>query len=222
MFTLLGKALPDLVGVIIAPGAIVAVVVFLATKNGLRKGWTLWGAGTVAAFLLTYVFHFLGDTSSSSSGSVPAWEGWFDLLAGLLFAYLLIPQLKAVRHPNPNGPKWLASVDKMSAIGLVGIGLYLGALNPKSIPLLMHVGMNAGAAKLPGTEMIIYAIIVAILANASMLVPVLIAQFSGAEGATILEALRTFMEKNSAIIMSVLFVVLAAVFISKGIEILVH
>lgn len=222
MFALLGKALPDLVGVIIAPGAIVAAVVFLSTKNGLRKGWTLWGAGVVAAFLLTYVFHFLGNTSSSSSGSVPAWEGWFDLVAGLLFAYLLIPQLKAVRHPNPNGPKWLSSIDTMGPLTLIGIGLYLGALNPKSIPLLMHVGMNAGAAKLPAAEMVIYAIIVAIFATASLLVPVLIAQFSGAEGAKILEVLRTFMEKNSPIIMSVLFALLAAVFISKGIEILVH
>lgn len=222
MFTLLGASLPDLMGLIIAPGSIVIAVVFLATKGGLSKAWFMWLGGLIGAFALTFAFHYLGAAASSSSGGVPTWEGWFDLVAGLIFAALLIPQLKALRHPNPSGPAWLNAIDKFGPFAAMGIGLYQGALNPKSIPLLMHIGINAGAAKLSGGEMITYAALIAFLALIPVLVPTLIAQFSGAEGKKILDALRTFMEKNSAIIMSVLFIVLAAVFISKAVEILAH
>lgn len=220
MFTLLGESLPDLMGLIIAPGSIVIAVVFLATAGGLRKAWFMWLGGIIGAFTLTYLFHFLGAAGSSSTGKVPAWEGWFDVVAGVLFAYLLIPQLKALRHPNPAGPAWLSAIDKFGPMAALGIGLYQGALNPKSIPLLMHIGMTAGAAKLPTGELLAYAAIIAVLALIPVLIPTLIAQFSGSEGQKILDELRDFMTKNSAIIMSVLFVVLAAVFLSKGIGVL--
>lgn len=222
MFSLLGTSLPDLMGLIIAPGSIVIAVVFLATKGGLSKAWFMWLGGLVGAFALTFVFHFLGAAASSSSGTVPKWEGWFDLIAGLLFAGLLVPQLKALRHPNPSGPAWLSAIDKFGPFAAMGIGLYQGAFNPKSIPLLMHIGMTAGAAKLLSGEMITYAAIIAVLALIPVLVPTLIAQFSGAEGQKVLNVLRDFMTKNSAVIMSVLFIVLAAVFIGKAVEILTH
>ena len=220
MIELFGQLLPNLAGLLISPGNIVVVVVILATAHGRRNTTYMLISGYIGAVALLWLGGLIG--SSAPAGKPPVWEGFAELAIGLLFAYLVIPQFKAVLHPKSGAPAWMAKLDNFGPLASMGVGLYVGAFNVKSLPLLLHSGLTIGHAKLGSGEELVFILLFSVLVLVPVLVPLLISVLAGAEGTKILDAIRGFMTKHSANIMTVLFTVLAAIFIGKGIEILAH
>ncbi len=217
MLELFGQLLPQLVGLMIAPTTIIVTVVMLSTANPIRKVSFMMIGGFISLMGLGYFAHFLGS-STAESGGVPLWQALFDLTAGLLFAVLGILQIRASRKPNAAGPGWLALLDKFTWWQSLAVGLYLGALNPKGIALILQVGEAVGSSNISALAGFAFMLGFSILALASMFVPLLIALLAGKHANTILAGLRAFMSQHNNVIMIVLFTVLAAVFIGSGLE----
>lgn len=220
MFSVLNQSLPEMVAVLIAPPAMIIVTVFLSGAAGKRKVVIMAVTGFICAFLLTWGSHLIAS-SSSTAGGTPIWMGWFELIVGIWFAYLIIGQVKQIRHPRDDGPAWLKGLDNMGVLQIIGLGIYFGAINVKDVPLLMHVGMSAEQAKLNPGEMIVFSVIIAVITTLPILVPLLISLLAGKPGKRALADLRRFLERYSPVIMGTLFVVFAPLFISKGIHVIV-
>lgn len=217
MLDLLGQVLPQLVGLIIAPTSIVVTVIMLSTAHGLRNVLFMMLGGFVSLLGVGYLAHFLG-ASVSSTGTPPLWQGYFDLTAGVVFAVLGVLQIRAARRPTHGDPAWLATLDTFGWPQSVAVGLYLGAINPKGLALMMHVGEVAGSSTLPLIASMSFLAVFSVLALASMFVPLFIAVLAGEKGKVFLAGLRTFMSKHNNAIMIVLFTVLTAVFFSNAFQ----
>jgi len=217
MLDLLGQVLPQLVGLIIAPTTIVVTVIMLSTAHGLRNVVFMMFGGLVSLLALGYFAYFLG-ANASAAGGPPVWQGYFDLAAGLVFAVLGILQIRAARKPKQGDPAWLATLDKFGWLQSVAVGLYLGALNPKGLALMLHVGEVAGSSSLSVAASAGFLIVFSILALAGMFVPLLIALLAGEKGKELLAGLRAFMSKHNNAIMIVLFTVLTAVFLGNAFQ----
>jgi len=217
MLELFGQTLPQLVGLIIAPTTIVVTVIMLSTAHGMRNVLFMMIGGFISLMGLAYFAYFLG-ASASAGGGPPVWQAYFDLAAGLVFAVLGVLQIRAARRPKQGDPAWLATLDKFGWLQSAAVGLYLGALNPKGLALMLHVGETAGASGLPVFESAGFLIVFSVLALTGMVVPLLIAILAGERGKAILTGLRSFMSKHNNAIMIVLFTVLTAVFLGSAFQ----
>jgi hypothetical protein len=219
MLTLFGHLLPQLVGIIIAPTSVIVAIVMLSTKRGIPNTLYMLAGGFTSFMAVGYFSHFLGD-ATTPDGRTPTWQGYFDLVVGILFTTLAILSFIQLRKKVPGEPVWLASLDKFRWFQAFAVGLYFGAFNPKSLALMMHVGQVTGASSVSFIESMLFLAFFSLMALTPIIVPLLITLLAGKTGQKILVKLRAFMTKHNYIILFVLLTVLAAVFLSKSAEIL--
>lgn len=219
MLTLFGQLLPQLVGIIIAPTSVIVAIVMLSTKRGIPNTLYMLAGGFTSFMAVGYFAHFLGD-ATSPDGRTPIWQGYFDLVVGILFTALAISQFIQLRKHISGEPAWLASLDRFQWFQAFAVGLYFGAFNPKSLALMMHVGQVTGSSSLPFYESMLFLALYSVIGLTPIIVPLLITVLAGKTGQKILAKLRAFMTKHNYIILFVLLTVLAAVFLSKSAEIL--
>lgn len=108
----------------------------------------------------------------------------------------------------------------MKWFGFVGIGIYLGGANPKSLAMLISIGADIGTAKVGVSETIVTVIVIVLISLVSWLIPLFYDLIGGKAASVQLGKVREFMEKYNSIIMLVLFLVMTGIFLGKGIEIL--
>ncbi len=210
----LGQLLPLAVAIIISPLPIVAIVAILLSRRGRANGFAYAASTTVVGFAFTLLAALTtsGASGSGSSNSTVI----VTVLAGVLalgFAALAI--VSWLGRPRdgaaPKMPGWLAAVDTMSPGKAAGLGAIMAVTNSKNIPLQLKAGALIGAHHLPVAMVIVVCLGFALVAAAGILLPTLLA----ASGSTLvragLERLKTEMVRHNAIIMTVLFAVLAAV-----------
>ena len=220
MWALIGDLIPQIMALVIAPTSVIAAVVTLSTPRAKRNISLMVGAGLIAASVVMGISIFAANSNTPSSSHVPAWDGYLKFAVGLLFAFLAYKAFKALRHPTGKPPAWLEKLDSLSGAGFIGIGVYLGAVNPKSLAMLISMGADMGATKLGPADNALLVAILALISTVCMLVPMIYDFIGGKKAKVLLGDVRQFMEKNNSIIMLVLFLVMTAVFIGKGISIL--
>src|SRR5689334_15526869 len=137
----IGGSLPLAVGIALSPMPIVAVVLILTSRrakvNGpaFVLGW-LVGLGIVGAVVLA-----LGGAGGASKSGAPAtWVSWVKIVLGIL---LLLVAARLFRNrprgdEEPQMPRWMATIDKITPVAAVGLGAVLAGANPKN--LLLAVG----------------------------------------------------------------------------------
>jgi threonine/homoserine/homoserine lactone efflux protein len=217
----IGQMLPAAVGVAISPVPIVAVVLMLATPrartNGpaFLAGWLL-GLGVLGAILLTISNH-LDPTSSSGPAT---WVSVVKLLAGLLLLYLALRQWQGRPRGGavPAEPKWMAAVDDFTPVKSAGTGAVLSTANPKNFLLgLAGVEAIAGAGISDGEEAIAWLVFI-LIGSLGVIAPLAVYFGLGARSQQILEDLRGWMTQNSAVIMTVLLLVIGVKLVGDAIS----
>jgi hypothetical protein len=105
-------------------------------------------------------------------------------------------------------PRWMAALDQVSPWQAVGAGMALSALNPKNV-LLGIVGAAAIARSGVSADQqaVAYAAFV-LIATIGVGAPVLIFLAMGERSRTLLDALRRWMERNNAVIVALLLLVI--------------
>lgn len=217
MWSLIADLVPQMMALIIAPTSVIAAVVTLSTPKPRLHLLLMIVAGFVAAMVTLCIFSFTATSNTSSTSHAPLWQGYLKLLVGLLFAFLAYKAVQSLRHPTGKPPAWLKKLDTMKWFGFVGIGLYLGAFNPKSFAMLVSVGADIGGSKIGFAPTILTMVIVVLISLVSFLLPFIYDLVGGKKAAAELGKVREFMEKYNSIIMLVLFLVMAGLFIGKAI-----
>src|SRR5215207_5598318 len=217
----IGQSLPLALGVALSPISIVAVVVILTSSRARSLGpvfvlgWLL-GLVVVGAVVLAVV----GSSGAGSSGQRTTWVSWVMIVLGVL---LLVGAVRHMRGRARGGeqapqPAWMGAIDRLKPAVVLGGGVVLGGVRPKS--LLLAVGGAAAIAQTGiagGQQAIAYAVFAGI-ATLGVGVPVVIYFAMGERSVELLGRLKGWMRRNNAVILAVVLLVIGVTLIGDGIS----
>jgi threonine/homoserine/homoserine lactone efflux protein len=221
MHDTIGQMLPSAVGVAISPIPIVAVVLMLVTARGrvngpaFLLGWVS-GLALVGAVLLAVA----SGVDANEPGAPATWVSVVALVLGVL---LLLMARQQWRGRPPAGeavqtPKWLEALDTCSPIKAAGAGVVLSALNPKTLLLAV-----AGAAAIAqtglstGQQVVAYVVFV-LLATSGVGAPVVLYFALGDRSRALLNRLKHWMARHSAVILAVLLLLVGLKLMGDGLS----
>jgi hypothetical protein len=216
----IGHSLPLAIGVALSPVPIIAVVVLLTSSRARSLGpvfvlgWWL-GLVVVGAIVLMVV----GPSGAGSSGQRTRWVSWVMIVLGVL---LVVEAGRRWRGRTGAGeeaplPAWMGAIDRLKPPVVLGGGVVLGGVRPKS--LLLVVGGAAAIAQTGiagGQQAIAYAVF-AVTATMGVAVPVGIYFAMGTRSGELLGRLKGWMGRNHAVIVTVVLLVIGVTLIGDGI-----
>jgi len=215
----IGDLLPLSIGIAVNPIPIILVVLILDSPKGRANGLTFLGSWFLGLTFLATVALLLTDATESATGDQGSTiEAVVRLLLGVLLLY--IASKKWGKRPRQGEeaelPNWMASLNALSWVRLLGLGLTFTIVNPKHIALTVAAMITiAQAGDKSGTAIALLAIFI-VLSSAGVAIPV-IYSLAGGEGAkATLAEWKEWLSANNAAILAVLFLVFGVVLLSKG------
>jgi hypothetical protein len=221
----IGEVLTWAVGVAISPIPIIAVILMLfsarARVNGIAflTGWIL---SLTAVSTVVYVLAHDGNVATSTTAADSVSWGKIVLGAALVLLALRNWRTRPAPGVEPEMPKWMGAVDRMSPAKAFGLAVALAVVNPKN--LLLTLGSATGLAQLglSTADAIVAIVVFVVIASLSIAVPVTYAVFGGAKAKSTLESAKTWLIAHNAAVMAVLFLVFGVDLIAKGLPTLTH
>ena len=144
---------------------------------------------------------------------------WLKVGIGILFLVMAARQWS--KRPRDGEttkmPKWMATIDSVTPRRSLGLGLALSAVNPKNLALTMAAAASiAEAGVSEGDEVRAVAMFV-VLGSATVVGVVVAFLISANRAARPLDALKQFMIRHNAVIMTIVLALLGAKFVFDGI-----
>ncbi len=219
MGSAISSILPQAIGVAISPVPIIAVILMLfsqrARSNGLAflVGWVL-ALAVVGSIVL--VLANLGKVSTAGTPSTLAYV--LKLLLGLLFLLLAIRQWRSrpKEGEEPQMPKWMATIDTITAGKAFGLAALLAGVNPKNLALTLAAALSIAQAGLSGAAPWIVLVVFIVLASLTVAGPVLYYLLAGQSAEKMLTTWKAWLMANNATVMFILLLVLGVVLIGEG------
>jgi Kef-type K+ transport system membrane component KefB len=216
----IGRSLPLAIGVALSPISIIAVVVLLTSSRARSLGpvfvlgWLL-GLVVVGAIVLAVV----GPSGAGSSGQRTTRVSWVMIVVGVLLLVAAVHRLRGRARGGEEAPlpAWMGALDRLKPAAVLGGGVVLGSVRPKS--LLLAVGGAAIIAQTgiaAGQQAIAYAVF-AVIATIGVAAPVVIYFAMGERSAALLGRLKSWMRRNNAVILAVVLLVIGVTLIGDGI-----
>jgi Sap, sulfolipid-1-addressing protein len=208
------------IGVAISPVPIIAVILMLFSQKARVNGPAFlvgWVVALTAVSAIVYVLSHDGNVATSSTASDSV--SWGKIALGVL---LLAMARRNWRKRPASGeeatmPKWLATVETVSPVKALGLGVALAAVNPKN--LILTAGAAAGLAQVPGlttTDAVVAIAVFVVIASLTIAGPVVYALVGGARAKATLDSAKTWLTTHNAAVMGVLFLVFGVDLIAKG------
>ncbi len=213
--------LPLAVAVAIFPVPIVAVVLLLRSDHGTTKGLAFvlaWCAGLAAVGGIVLLLG--GILDANNAGEPATWVNVLLLVLGLLLLVLALKQWlgRARGDEETPMPNWMRTIDGFTPVKAAGAGLALTALNPKNVMLIAVAGAEIADVGIPATQEIAVLLAFVLIASAGVLTPLVVALAFGARSRGLLDAIRDWMARYNAAIMTVLFLLIGAKLIGDAIS----
>ncbi|KTR87831.1 integral membrane protein [Microbacterium testaceum] len=210
----LPSLLPLAVGMAISPLPIVAVVAILLSARGRTAAPAYTGAFLLVALAV------IGVGAATSAGASAASHGAGGKIVVLVLTALLTVGFTAFAvvswrgRPKPGtapvAPGWLAAVDAITPARAAGLGVLMAATNSKNLPLELKGGALLGAAHLPVAVTVLLCVALAVAGSLALVLPTLLGATGLPAVVSALRRLKDEMIAHNAVIMTVLFAVLAA------------
>ncbi|WP_036510717.1 GAP family protein [Nocardia aobensis] len=216
MGAVLGDLLPLAVGVAISPIPIVAAILIILSANAARAGtgfaigWVLGIVGVTTIFVV--LSGTLSDSQDKHSSTVTA---WVKIVLGVVLLGLAAMQWRS--RSDTGVPGWMRAIDTLSAVGAVGLGALLSAVNPKNLLLCVSAGVAIGTSGIGGGQEVIAVLVFTVIAAASVLVVVIGYLVAAERLREPLDRARRWLQANNHVVMAIVLLVMGAVVLGKGI-----
>ena len=217
----LGDILPLAVAVAVFPVPIIVAVLVLGSDRGTAKGAVYalsWCIGLFAVGGMVLVL--AGAADASDNGEPATWMNVLLLGLGLLLLAAAVRQWRG----RPSGgeetptPGWMRAIDEFTIAKAGGVGFALSALNPKNVLLTAAAAAEIAEVGLSAGREVAVLLGFALVASAGVLSPLVLALALGERSLDLLEGLRGWMARYSAVIMGLLFLIIGAKLIGDALS----
>jgi threonine/homoserine/homoserine lactone efflux protein len=218
------EAIGDVLGLAVAaaisPFPIIGVVLMLVTPRGRTNGLAFvvgWLAGLAVVGAVTLA---VANTSGASDDGEPtAGVNLLQIALGVTLLALATRQWRKRPRPDdpPTLPDWMSAVERFTPLKAAGTGVAMSAVNPKNLLLTVAAASAIAGTGLPGSEQVIAYVVYSLVATIGVATPVVVFFVLGERSAALLDGLKTWLAHNNATIMAVVFAVIGANVLGKGI-----
>jgi threonine/homoserine/homoserine lactone efflux protein len=216
----IGEMLAMAVAVAISPIPIIAVVLLLTGPDGKIKGVAYVIGSFASTAIVGGILVAVGTGAGASSDGGPSTgTSLLKLGLGVLLLGLAAKQWRGrpLAGEQPVMPSWMGALDGLTAVKAVGAGIVLNVLNPKNLLFIVAgAAAVAGASASPTQEAVAWAVF-SIIATIGVATPVVIVFATGERSAELLDGLKTWMARNSGVIMTVILLIIGAKLLGDGI-----
>ena len=220
MHTVIGEILPLALVVTVSPINIIAAILLLFSPRPIPNasaylaGFVLGVGGALA--LVVVVADAIGLTPGSDRSTVAS-----VVLVVVGAALVAGGVLELRKRPGPDEevalPGWMAGIDAFSTFRSFRVGVLIGAANPKNLAVAVASAVTVANAGLPAAQQVVACAVYVLLAVVGVATPLVVAVALGDRSQSVLESWRTWLVRNNAAVMAVIFLVFGVVLIGKGI-----
>ena len=216
----IGSTLPLAVGVALSPVPIIAVVLMLTSRRARSNGpafvigWLI-GLAVIGAIVLSVA----GPAGAGKSGSPATWVSWVKIVLGVGLLLVAVRQFRGRPKDSDEAalPKWMASIDSMKPLTVLGLAALLGGVNPKNLLLAVSAGASIAQTGISGADQAIAYAVFALIGTIGVGTPVVIYFVLGERSESMLATLKDWMGRHNAVIMAVLCLIIGVKLIGDAI-----
>jgi hypothetical protein len=219
----LGELLPLAVALAVGPLPIIAIMLILTSEGARSKGVAFVGGRLVGLVLLVgaalVIFSAINDPTLGHRGHPSPVVSSLRIAVGVVLIGLAARMWRRRGAESDGQPSPLVRrVDGLTVRGSFGMGLAVTGIDPASISIGILVGLDIAAARLPVVADVIFVVAFVLASTVTVTGPVL-AYLAGGEAAQRrLSGLKGWLLKNEKTVMMVLFVLIGAMLIGRGIR----
>lgn len=197
-----------------SPFPIIPVIILLSTPAARRTA-PLFALGWWVGILLWVLIAVVVGDLLDPGGPTPTWVAWVKVVggAGLI---VLAGRKCASRNADKELPGWLAAVRDATPLGAGRIGFLIAAVNPKIVLLAIGAGLVLGAGASTPAAAVGLGALFSTVAAAPVLLPVIGYLVAGERLLPTFEKARIWLERNNAVVMAVVLLVLGAIVLRDG------
>ena len=213
---MLTELIPLALVVALSPLSIIPAVLVLHTPRprptGLAflAGWLVGLAALTAIFL--EVSNLLGDLSKP-----PSWASWLRIVIGAALIVFGVYRF-LTRKRSAHTPGWMQSLGKLTPARAGLAGLALTVVNPKVLFVCAAAGLAIGTAGLGSAHVWIAVVWYVAAAGSTVAIPILAYAVSGDRLDEPLRRLKDWMERQHAVLVAGILVVIGLLVLYKGIH----
>lgn len=216
----IGEILPFAVVAALSPIPIIALVAMLLSPAARRNTVAYLGGWVVGLTVVTTATVLVAGGPDDPGSTGLHLNSGVQIALGVL---LLVAGVRRWRGRTADGeekpmPRWLAAVDTVTPRRALGLGLAASAVNPKALAMSIAAGLSIAQAGGSTADQIVPILLYVGLASAALLAPVVVYLVRPEQAGEILAGWRTWLAANDSVVMAVLYLVIAAVLIGRGIS----
>ena len=221
LIDVIGDLLPSAIAVALSPIPIIAIVLVLGAPRARTAGPAFalgWIGGLLAVSVIVVLVLGAGSDPDSDDPGI----SWFKVAIGILFLVMAANQWK--KRPKdgqePETPKWMATIDTATPSKAVVLGAALSGANPKNLALTLAAAASIAEAGLDRADEAIAVAVFVALGSVTVAGAVLVYLVDAKRAARPLNAIKSFMSDNNAVIMMVVLLLLGTKLLGDGLAVL--
>lgn len=215
MDAMTADVIPLALAIAASPFTIIPAILLLFTPRARATSLTFLAAWLVALGIGVTAFVLLASVIEGFE-ETPTWVAWTRLVLGAVLVVLGIRQWLARKKPKPT-PAWMQRIETATPRKAVRLAFLLAYANPKVLLLTLAAGLSIGAAELSSAGMAVAIGAFTIVAALSVAVPVLLYAVLGERMLDPLTRMRDWLERNNALVMSIVITVIGVMVLTEGI-----
>ena len=213
---MLTELIPLALVVALSPLSIIPAVLVLHTPRPRSTGLAFLVGWLVGLAALTSIFLEVSGLVGGLGGKPPGWASWLRIVVGI--ALIVFGVYRWLTRESAHTPKWIQSLSKLTPARAGVTGLALTIVNPKVLFICAAAGLAIGTTGLGGTRVWLAVIWYVAVAGSTVALPILAYAVSGDRLHEPLVRLKDWMERQHAVLVAAILVVIGLLVLYKGIH----
>ena len=215
--SVLVELIPLALVVALSPVSIIPAVLVLQTPRPRPAGLAFLAGWLIGLAALTTIFLQLSGLVGGHHGKPPSWASWLRIVVGAaLIGWGVYKWL--TRNKSTHSPKWMQSMSKLTPARAGVTGLALTVINPKVLFICAAAGLAIGTTRLDGTRLYLAELWYVVVAGSTVALPILAYAVSGDRLDPLLVRVRDWMERQHAVLIAAILIVIGLLVLYKGIH----
>ncbi len=211
------ELIPLALVVALSPLSIIPAVLVLHTPRPRPTGLAFLAGWLVGLTVLTLIFIEVSSLAGGLGRKPPGWASWLRIVIGA--ALIIFGAYRwLTRNKSDHTPKWLQGLSKLTPARAGGAGFALTIVNPKVLFISAAAGLAIGTAGLSSSQIWIAELWYVLVAASTVALPILAYAVSGDRLDAPLARLKDWMERQHAVLVAVILVVIGLLVLYKGIH----
>ena len=211
------ELIPLALVVALSPFSVIPAVLVLHTARPRPTALAFLAGWLVGLAALTSIFLEVSGLVGGLGGKPPGWASWLRIVVGaLLIVFGIYRWLN--RKKTAHTPKWLQSMSNLTPARAGLTGLVLTVVNPKVLFICAAAGLAIGTTGMSDARVWLAVLWYVVVAGSTVALPVLAYAVSGDRLKEPLAKLKDWMERQHAVLVAAILVVIGLLVLFKGIH----